>query len=121
MSESETPRTRKHLHYTCDISMTEANLLIDYMNREENARAEFIAERDEALRELAEARKDAGRLDWAESQWADGLHIEACGEGSCSGDRVQKIATVYFGKSECTRRTIRAAIDAAMAADPPAK
>ena len=101
MSESDTPRTRKHLHYTCDISMTEANLLIDYMNREENARAEFIAERDEALRELAEARKDAARYRLLRR----GQHWSVI---NGIGD------TLRAGELDAT-------IDAAMAADPPAK
>jgi len=108
MSESDTPRTRKHLHYTCDISMTEANLLIDYMNREENARAEFIAERDEALRELAEARKDAARYRWLVEDHDD----------AAMRARVRLVAgsIAISGKGYTD-----AAIDAAMAADPPAK
>lgn len=69
-------------------------------------------------RELAAARKDAERLDWCEAQWQDGLHIEACGQGECSGDRVRKVATVFMPKKDHSAATIRAAIDAAMSAPP---
>lgn len=61
--------------------------------------------------------KDAARLDWIESQWTNGVHIEVCAIGKCSGDVLEKQATVFTRSGDHKSGTVRGAIDAAMGAD----
>lgn len=59
--------------------------------------------------------KDAARLNWLESQFADGVHVEGCYTGSWDQATLKRVATVFYGSREGTGSTIREAIDAARA------
>jgi len=83
-----------HQHYTRDVSMSEVNMIVDYVNR-----LEF--DYTEMQRELAEARKDAARYRLLRR----GQHWSVI---NGIGD------TLRAGELDAT-------IDAAMASDPPAR
>lgn len=67
---------------------------------------------------LAERGRDAARLDWLDSQSADGVHLEVCHKGSWAEGDLVKTATVFIGRKEFTARNSRIAIDAAMKETP---
>lgn len=67
---------------------------------------------------LAERERDAARLDWLDSQSADGVHLEVCHKGSWAEGDLAKTATVFIGRKEFTARNSRIAIDAAMKETP---
>ena len=60
--------------------------------------------------------EDAARLDWLESQFGDGVHVEGCHSGAWSERNLARCATVFYGNKEARATTIREAIDAARAA-----
>lgn len=62
----------------------------------------------------AENALDAERINWAEKQYADGLHIEKGCSGSFSGGNLKIEAAVFIGNKEYRAPTIREAMDEAM-------
>ena len=66
------------------------------------------------MREIEGLRADAGRLDWIDSQWTQGVHVEACGQGDGTTWHAVKRACTVYGDGTHAGENIRAAIDAAM-------
>ena len=65
---------------------------------------------------VAELGRDAGRLDWVDAQWRDGIHIEVCSVGNgTTWHGLHRKASVYIRGMDFVGgdETIRAAIDAA--------
>ena len=60
--------------------------------------------------------RDAEMLDWLESRFADGVHVEGCMTGSWSEADLKPAATVFYGSKDCSAGTIREAIKQAMEA-----
>ncbi len=66
------------------------------------------------MREIERLRADAGRLDWIDSQWRNGVHVEACAKGDgTTWHALRRECTVYDAGEHSAENT-RAAIDAAM-------
>lgn len=59
--------------------------------------------------------EDAARLDWLDSQWVDGVHVEVCAKVAIA-DRLVPISKVFSGRPQADFKAgdVRAAIDAAM-------
>ena len=65
--------------------------------------------------EIEALRNDAERIDWLEAQFANGVHVEGCFTGNWDQATLARAATVFFGSKEARGKTIREAIDAAIA------
>ncbi len=64
--------------------------------------------------ELAAAKRDAARLDWLDSQWRDGVHLEVCAKNTgLTWHGLYPSATVFIGDKEFHDLHVRSAIDAA--------
>lgn len=63
--------------------------------------------------ELARYKADAERLDWAESKFNDGVHIEGCFSRSYSGANLRPCASVFYGPNVAQATTLRDALDIA--------
>lgn len=104
-----------HQHYTRDVSMSEVNMIVDYVNR-----LEF--DYTEMQRELAEARKDAARYRWLRENggqtWQE-TASQPAGIRPCIFMRVPALND--SGSFILRGEQADAAIDAAMASDPPAR
>jgi hypothetical protein len=85
-----------------------------YESVKECQRKLLALETEHAARVAAE--EDVRRLDWCETKWTDGLHVETCGASPGGNAEPRKTATVFVGKNEHKAHTIRAAIDAAKGA-----
>lgn len=68
-----------------------------------------------AIAPPAPVSEDAARLDWLDSQWVDGVHVEVCAKVAIT-DRLVPISTVFSGRPQADFKAgnVRAAIDAAM-------
>lgn len=69
---------------------------------------------EEMAAERHQLQKDAARLDWIDSQWTQGVHVEACGQGDGTTWHAVKRACTVYGDGTHAGENIRAAIDAAM-------
>jgi len=72
--------------------------------------ARFLRDHGQALVELV---KDSERIDWVESKFSEGIHIEGCFSGSCSAANLRPCASVFYGQDLEEATTIRKAIDLA--------
>lgn len=75
--------------------------------------ATFEAEVAELTADVARYKVDAERLEWAESKFSDGVHIEGCFSGSYSAANLRPCASVFYGQNVAEATTIREAIDIA--------
>ena len=75
--------------------------------------AAVTRERDEARAEVERLREDAERLDWADKQWTNPIHIEVGTKKGPYEESYVRACTVYMPNSEHEGKSIRAAIDAA--------
>lgn len=102
--EGGTPRT--HLHYTRDISMPEANMLVDYVNRLE---CELATERERAEKERAD---DAiyAELDKALAKFptwpTDPLHAVGV-VGEEYGELVKAVLQLTYEPHKCSMDDVR--------------
>ena len=68
----------------------------------------------DVIAEIERLQADAGRLDWIDSQWRNGVHVEACAKGDgTTWHALRRECTVYDAGEHSAENT-RAAIDAAM-------
>ena len=68
----------------------------------------------DVIAEIERLQADAGRLDWLDSQWRNGVHVEACAKGDgTTWHALRRECTVYDAGEHSAENT-RAAIDAAM-------
>ena len=68
--------------------------------------AALFAERDAT-------REDAARLDWIDSQWRNGVHVEACAKGDGTTWHALRRECNVYSAGEHSADNVRAAIDAA--------
>ena len=84
------------------------------IKEETDARITQLTARNAELEaEVARYKADAERLDWAESKFSDGVHIEGCFSGSYSASNLRPCASVFYGPNIAEATTIRAALDIA--------
>ena len=68
----------------------------------------------DVIAEIERLQADAARLDWIDSQWRNGVHVEACAKGDgTTWHALRRECTVYDAGEHSAENT-RAAIDAAM-------
>ena len=68
----------------------------------------------DVIAEIERLQADAGRLDWIDSQWTQGVHVEACGQGDGTTWHAVKRACTVYGDGTHAGENVRASIDAAM-------
>lgn len=68
----------------------------------------------ERLADEASRARDAERLDWLESRYADGVHVEVFASGSATWHGLRPTTTIYVGHEQWSGNgSLRDAIDAA--------